>query len=35
MEILIALSFVVVLGILALQFGVDSRPSERERPRNW
>jgi hypothetical protein len=35
MEMLIALSFLVFIGILALQFGVDSRPSEHDRPTNW
>jgi hypothetical protein len=35
MEIVISLAFLVVLGILALQFGVDSRPSEHDRPTNW
>lgn len=35
MEILIVLSFLVIVGILALQFGADSRPSEHDRPTNW
>jgi hypothetical protein len=35
MEILIALSVLVFVGLLAMQFGVDSRPSEHDRPTNW
>ena len=35
MEILIGFSLLVIVGILALQFGADSRPSEHERPTNW
>ena len=35
MEILILVWFILVVGILASQFGADSRPSEHERPTNW